>query len=382
MYGNQIRRTNILDQIINPSDDTIPEEKRICLELTYDWLRGIIKMKHHREMRIGGGAGVGKTRMLKYQVELCKKMGLRYAVVAFTNKAVSVLRTNGIPEAQTMHTILYRVYTNSYGEICYAKRDVIFYDVVFVDEGSMVSTSLYNDLCNHRTWRVIVGDPMQLSPVGDDPRLMEEVDFILEEIHRQGKESPIIAFAHRVRHGNLELRPGHWGNDQVGHLEIITQMPQDLRPYDIVICSYNNTRHRLNNEKRQSLGYASILEEGETIMCLKNARNGLYNSLFVTASNITITPSVVTADLTDSLGMVFENIRMNAYVFGRNYEVGTDDINETLPFSYASAITTHKSQASQWGSVIIKNEKLKNSDYARRLYTAATRAEFSLTIAA
>lgn len=324
------------------------------------------------------------TTMINYIVELCRALGLRVAVCAYTGKAVSVLRSKGI-FATTIHKLLYRAYTDKNGNIRFKRIPNLECDIVIVDEGSMIPTNLHWDLRSHANIRrIIVGDPAQLAPVGADPKLMHDCDYVLEEIHRQGRFSPILQLAHSIRHGNIDLKVGDWGNETVGQVRITCEGIRDLSPYDIVICGYNATRHRINRMKRRALGYTGLLAEGEMVMCLKNddqdGGSGLHNGVMGRATNIYDDGNTLVADITDLSGEIYHNICMRRDTFESNYTPNPDDPDGQLAFSYGYGITGHRSQASQWPNVAVKNEVLPNSDHARWLYTVVTRAEKNLTI--
>jgi len=371
---------------IIPAGPFVAEEKRVALREVYAWLEGRGRSNHAGEWRLGGYAGTGKTRMISYIVELCNAMGLRVAVCAFTGKAVSVLREKGMWQATTLHKLLYKPYTDAEGRICFKRVPRLEYDVVIVDEGSMLSTPLYMDLRAHfGVRRIIVGDPAQLAPVGADPRLMHDCDMILNDIHRQGALSPILALAQSVRLGNIDLEVGTWGDARTGRVTITRDAVADLMPYDVAICGYNSTRHKINRMKRRALGYTQIVEEGEMLMCLKNddqdGGSGLHNGVMGRATNVRDDGDNLVADITDQAGNLYPEISLRREIFGRDYVRDVEDPEDTrLPFAYGHGITGHKSQASQWSSVFVKNEMLPNSDHERWLYTVITRAERDLTI--
>ena len=126
---------------------------------------------------------------------IIETIGRQCAVVAYTGKAASVLRSKGIDGARTIHSCIYRAERKD-GKLRFVLREKeemqgIFFFVI--DEASMVGSGLFRDLQSFRLPIVAVGDPGQLEPVGaGDLNLMKDCDVVLHQIHRQAGESPII----------------------------------------------------------------------------------------------------------------------------------------------------------------------------------------------
>ena len=174
------------------------------------------------------------------------------AVLAPTNKAASVLRMRGVP-ATTIHRILYTpLYDPQYEKIAEwltgtGDRPVIedlpdlaldrafaFYqqvasipgalaaaglrgsdfikgwkrrdeplDVGFIDESSMLDERQFDDLREIFPTLVLFGDPAQLAPVGQSgsmvfDRLGDSKKLMLNRIHRQAQDNPILDLAHAL----------------------------------------------------------------------------------------------------------------------------------------------------------------------------------------
>ena len=174
------------------------------------------------------------------------------AVLAPTNKAASVLRMRGVP-ATTIHRILYTpIYDPQYERIAEwltgegtrpeveglaegaLDRAFAFFqqvasipgalaaaglrgsdfikgwkrreeplDVGFIDESSMLDERQFDDLREIFPTLVLFGDPAQLAPVGQSgsmvfDRLPEARRLILNRIHRQAEDNPILDLAHAL----------------------------------------------------------------------------------------------------------------------------------------------------------------------------------------
>lgn len=80
---------------------------------------------------------------------------------------------------------------------------------VIIDESSMVSTELYQQLCDalpHKVQFIFLGDINQLPPVFGSAvlgyKMLEHPVVELTQVYRQALESPIIRLAHRILSGN------------------------------------------------------------------------------------------------------------------------------------------------------------------------------------
>lgn len=179
------------------------------------------------------------------------------AVLAPTNKAAFVLRMRGVP-ATTIHRILYTpVYDPQYEKIAEwltgaGPRPVIdtlpdtaldrafaFYqtvasipgalaaaglrgsdfiqgwkrreeplDVGFIDESSMLDERQFDDLREIFPTLVLFGDPAQLAPVGQSGSMVFEKlaparRLMLNRIHRQAQDNPILDLAHALADDSL-----------------------------------------------------------------------------------------------------------------------------------------------------------------------------------
>lgn len=181
------------------------------------------------------------------------------AILAPTNKAASVLRMRGVP-ATTIHRILYTpVYDPEYeriaewlaGEIERPEVEGLteealtrahdFYqsnksipgalaaaglrgsdfitgwkrrenplDIGFVDEASMLDDRQFDDLKEIFPTLVVFGDPAQLAPVNQSGNMVFETlpetrKLILQRVHRQTQDNPILDLAHALADPKLEF---------------------------------------------------------------------------------------------------------------------------------------------------------------------------------
>src|SRR5262249_58130307 len=118
--------------------------------------------------------------------------------------------------------------------------------LIVIDEASMVNEKIGRDLLRFGVPIIVIGDPAQLPPVeGAGFFTTDEPDFMLTEIHRQARDSPIIKMATIVREGGL-LPVGDYGDgSRVIHLNDY----KDYRdvPVDQILVGRNVTRRNINS---------------------------------------------------------------------------------------------------------------------------------------
>ena len=86
-------------------------------------------------------------------------------------------------------------------------------------------------------------------------------------------------------------------------------------------------------------------------------------------------------DPADGVGMPLTCAAHEQYFTGRDEEIPFYERKEAEAFDFGYALTTHKAQGSQWGSVLVLDESgvfKENAD--RWLYTAVTRAAERVTV--
>ena len=248
----------------------------------------------------------------------------------------------------------------------------------------------------------------------EDNHLLDHPHVFLDEIMRQAEDSEIIKLTMNIRAGKPLERFIGKEVQVLNKSELTTGM---LLWADQILCATNSTRVMLNNKIRELLGKSGDPQEGEKIICLKNnwnieshTGNPLVNGTVCYLKNPTKKwlhlPPNVTSDRT------FKNIELVSGNFisdtDENYGALTMDkqffINgesgidwKTLykmhqnqffkfqvpdQFTYGYAITTHKSQGSEWDKVLVIEEgfPFDKEEHKQWLYTAATRSCSRLVI--
>jgi intein/homing endonuclease len=303
-------------------------------------LRGILDLtKQKQVVSMGGVAGTGKSTIVLHLYNALPNC----AVCAFTGKAADVLRKKGVP-ATTIHKLIYKpmmdengkAIKDHFGNPIFFKADKLDVDQIIVDEASMVSRDIYEDLVSFGKPLIFIGDHGQLEPVGASINLMQNPDFRLETIHRNAGE--IAHFCNWIRQGYKAAAFARYAT--TGKVKFVNRWQAEAYypQMDQVICAFNRTRVEVNNKIRASLGLdpsKPVVED--RAMCLKNNNQiGLFNGMQGVIKSIHRNRMVFqTEDLT--FDVVFDKSQ-----FGResyDFEGGS---KEPDPFDWCYAVTCHK----------------------------------------
>ncbi|MBP2650516.1 MAG: hypothetical protein H6Q74_1341 [Firmicutes bacterium] len=372
---------------------------------------------------LSGYAGTGKTTIAENLVNYVQAINKECIITAPTNQAVKVLKEKfgDIKVAfKTLHSILYGSPDPDTGEWI---PSVTFkhHHVIFVDEASMISKTVYTDLIHEiklvKAKVIFFGDNFQLEPVGDDPEILNHKNFELTEVKRQGSDSEILLYATCLRNFKHIIIP----NESRGEVNILGKQAT-ARAFlqsvinnenSIFIIGTNKARLVLNRTARQvkfGENITSQPQNGDKIIFIGNGTyfvngdkltldqvaiitakslpirdnaqkalvsvegclltNGKYKILLLPATE---KPSVYHGQFIDvdkhfPLAWCDRNINTSRYELSKDVSIAT----------YGYVITAHKSQGGQWEKVFVHQDAFRNNP--RWLYTAVTRAEKELTL--
>jgi len=377
-----------------------------AIEAVNSWLT----TKSQPVFRLFGYAGTGKTTLAKH---LAQDAGTVF-FAAYTGKAASVMRTKGCSLAMTIHQLIYVPTDKSRQKLLDLQQKLSEIDpddsttekikteirleeqrlklpafslnldspiknadLVVIDECSMVNDKMAEDLLSFDVPILVLGDPAQLPPVrGAGFFTNAEPDFMLTEIHRQALDNPIIDLATRARQGEY-LPNGTYGSSRVTSER---PTPEEVITADQILVGANTTRRACNARVRTLLGYGYELlpVKGERLVCLRNDHEvGLLNGTIWEVEEVTNIEHCDRINL-DIRGEDDTALNVNAHIHyfeGREQDLAHGEMREAQCFDFGYALTTHKAQGSQWGSVFIFDESyLFRSHCKRWLYTAITRA--------
>ena len=355
---------------------------------------------------VAGYAGTGKSTVIKFVVDALglKKEDVRY--VTFTGKAAQVLRAKG-HNATTIHKYIYRAFLNSQGKFVYSKlpKEEVTGKIIIVDEISMVPANLLRDLASYKIPMILLGDPGQLPPVGEDNGMLKNPHVFLDEVMRQALDNSIIRLSMLIREG----KPIPKIDDE--YVKVFSRSELNLGMVewaDQVICGRNDTRKMINNIVRQARGFTSPFPQvGDKMICTRNDwefTNGeempIVNGTIGTITDVKRigdfpldqplkrTQTGIIVDFTPDFTGTFENVNMDPNlvrgydsVLQQQIQAGMrkpESIYQELEYGYA--ITCHKSQGSEFKKVLVIEEVLNSAHHRRWLYTAVTRASEKLVL--
>jgi len=324
----------------------------------------------------GGIGGSGKSTICSFILNALNRKGLRYHPCAFTGKAANVMRKKGMKTATTIHSSIYSpvtdLETKSVTWIMKPWDEVTGQiDGFLVDEASMVSKEIHEDLASYNLPIIYVGDHGQLEPIGTSFNLMKDPMYKLETVHRNAGE--ISHFANHLRKGNPPSTFEWQKQVQIVYPHAVKD--EHYSKVDQVICAFNKTRVGINEKVRSYKKIdLSYIAKNEKIICLRNnKRLCIFNGMQAIVTKIR---SKNRFDFISD-GRLYENILYDPDQFGK-IKNDFEFKQEKNPFDYAYAITAHKSQGDEFGSVIGYEERCDKWDHVRWSYTVASRAKRSL----
>lgn len=368
---------------------------------------------------ISGYAGSGKSTLVKFIIAALDIPEDEVCYVAYTGKAATVLKQKGCTNAMTAHKLLYWSSPTATGKFIFKPRTKLenHYQVIVVDEISMLPKSMWDLLLAHKIYILALGDPGQLPPINkdEDNHVLDTPHVFLDEIMRQAQESEIIRLSMHVREGN----PIATFKADGAQVQIFTpdKIVNGMYTWaDQILCATNAKRTELNNYIRSQKGFDPTKPEiGDKIISLRNHWNtlsttgtwALTNGAIGTINNYNIekkylpfyisqTPvdyMMTDMQLEDDDTFLQLPIDYQCFLTGapsltprQSYLLGKN-VNPNVPpapyeFAYAYAITTHKAQGSEWDKVLVFEESFpyNKEEHRRWLYTAVTRAKEKLVL--
>ncbi|RVG43599.1 hypothetical protein CN226_32875 [Sinorhizobium meliloti] len=296
--------------------------------------------------------------------------------------------------------------------------------IIIIDECSMVTNEIYNDLVSLELPLMLVGDPGQLPPVDDsrskEPLLVTDVpnpDVMLEKVVRQKGDSTILDLATMVRSGE----PFGFGVSEVDHVayvdgrgcrgdiqQIFEKAGVEYPEYfDKIICGKNATRFAINEYMKRKYEIRHTFPMGakdEKLVVLRNIFIGdqfIANGAEIRVEEDKTRESEIRPYYKDEYAIDYpvtitsvdgKQTRLpGASLWKLPFEgerefkarQRTEDY-AARPLVYAQwswAMTAHKSQGSEWEKVCVFDESdAFRENWRRWLYTAVTRASRDLLI--
>lgn len=386
------------------------------LGIEYDILqkRALKNAVQNHVFVLTGGPGTGKTTTLNALIKLLEQQGDEVMLAAPTGRAAKRLSELTGHEAKTIHRLLEVDYSGNELTPVFRKneRNPLKCDTLIVDEMSMVDSLLFDSLLRALPFHsrlVMVGDSDQLPSVGAGNVLHDLIrsDILpsvkLDTIFRQAAESMIVTNAHDIVNGEypyLESKDNDFfflpRQTEAECAQTVCQLCEKRLPkaynfsplWDIqVLCpgkrgeagTWNlniELQKRLNppdGKKKEFRHGGHLFREGDKVMQTRNDYDMTWSKDDGEIGRGIFNGDIGIIEKMDPIG------RMMAIRFDdRVAEYPYDSANE---LDHAYAVTVHKSQGSEFESVIIPLFEANSRLYYRNLlYTAVTRAKKLLVI--
>ena len=385
-----------MDFILNP-------EQRLLIDALKKWYR----VKNKPYFVYTGPGGVGKTSVIKYFINEMKFKKDEVQGIAFIGKASLALARHGI-NASTIHSLIYDTIFESVNVMDNRRDSVIIQKksrmkfvlkerlskklkLIIVDEGSMVNDILKDHILSFNIPTVFMGDMNQLPPVFGTSSIMKYPDFILTQIMRQAQDNPIIYLSQCILN-DIPLKYGQYGTSRV--IDRLDVNKNILTDYDIILCGKNKTKENINNEIRHNILKIDRKEPiiGDKMISEQNDWSYAINGIYLTNGTIgyvtdidysTLHKKYIEFDFKpEFMKKCFRNIELDyKYLLTPSGDKHQYGISKFHKFDFGYAITTHKSQGSEFPNVLFVDEPFYDKDTLKMLrYTAITRARESITI--
>lgn len=354
-----------------------------------------------------GGPGTGKTTTLKAILKLFELQQLDVALAAPTGRAAKRMTELTGRDAKTIHRLL-EVEWDEHDRPSFQRniRNPLDCEVLILDELSMVDISLFANLLNALPLGcrlIMLGDSDQLPPVGAGNVLQDmiESDLLpvveLKEVFRQSMGSLIVTNAHRIvnnekpvtdrKDGDFFLMERHTPVAAAKTIaELYTKRLPDAYSYspltDIqVLCPSKKGEvgtvnlnkilqeliNPLTNDKEELVFGFRLYRTGDKVMQIKNNYNIIWESDIDSGEGI----------FNGDIGII-EKINPNNETVKVRFDdkLATYQKEQLIELELAYAVTVHKSQGSEFKSVIMPViNVIPQLCYRNLLYTAVTRAK-------
>jgi exodeoxyribonuclease V alpha subunit len=360
--------------------------------LTAEQHRALTFVLKSKTSVITGGPGTGKTTLLRWLLAALDSAGLKPTLAAPTGRAARRLADACGRDAKTIHRLLeYSPETQSFVR---SETLPLRTNYLVIDEASMMDIELASSLLRAmlpNSSLLLVGDRDQLPSVGPGSVLKDVIasDIApvaqLREVHRQARQSLIVANAHRINRGEMPETHndpkgdffffernapedvlatikqlvhtrlvGRFGIEDSREIQVLT--PMNRGPLGSQLLNHE-LQELLNPRGRELRAGDRRFHEGDRVIQLRNN----YDKMVF---NGTIGRLISVDPARGRLGVAFEE------------GAAEYDLSELDELGLGYAISIHKSQGSQYPAVVIPIHQTHYLMLRRNLlYTAVTRAE-------
>ncbi|WP_342278149.1 SF1B family DNA helicase RecD2 [Spiroplasma endosymbiont of Nephrotoma flavescens] len=397
-YLNQLQKldNNINDAVIIQDIHIIEQENNISYN--NEQQLALLKFSQKNLTIINGGPGTGKTTLIKGIIALYQKHYPHntVAICAPTGRAAKRLKEQTNVEAITIHKLLkWDLHHNKFN---HNETEPLNFDLIVVDEMSMVDTILFNNLLVaspnlHKL--VLVGDNNQLTSVGSGNVLGDLLQVLhlniisLQKVYRQLEKSEIINLAYQMQQNNFSYE--FTNSNEVQFIEyyqiqqllenlakIFLQLVNESNIFEVqVLASMYNGRCGIN-------AINEILQEAYNPFCKDKMQIKIATTIFRVGDKVMQTKNDSEKDIYNGDIGIIDNIitnEQNKQVIIIRYEQRIIEYQhqELNNLILAYAISVHKSQGSEYPFVIMIIDNSATYMLKRNLiYTAITRCQKKL----
>ena len=358
-------------------------------------------------MVLTGGPGTGKTTVIRAVTRIFSRLGMKYALAAPTGRAAKRMSEATSEEAKTIHRLLEVAYTDGERQQFMRNRtNLLDENAIIIDEASMIDALLMAALLEAirpGAKLLLIGDADQLPSVGAGNVLADIIasDTVntvhLKDIFRQAGESLIVTNAHAINEGrypDLQTKnndffflpraseeetaetivrlcttrlPKTYGPKILESLQIITPTRKSTCGVEALNARLQQALNPPSPSKREKHARSVTFREGDKVMQIRNNYDilwikdgaegaGIFNGDIGKIMKVDNTAGTLVIDFDD---------RITEY-----------DYTLLDELEHAYAVTVHKSQGSEYRTVIIPAFKFSKRLLTRNLlYTAVTRAQ-------